>query len=58
MSVGKGRTSNDIIDLLHGLLDELARRLDADLATAVLREHGFNLSSVDELRQRLDGFRT
>jgi hypothetical protein len=51
-------STNDIIDLLHALLDEPARRLDADMATAVLREHGFNVSSVDELRQRLDGFRT
>jgi hypothetical protein len=51
-------STNDIIDLLLALLAELARRLDPDKATAVLREHGFNVSSVDELRQRLDGFRT
>ncbi len=53
-----GLSTNDIIDLLHGLLDELAKRLDPDMATAVLREHGFNVASVDELRQRLDGFHT
>ena len=40
------------------LLDELARRLDPDMAAAVLREHGFSVASVDELQRRLDGFRT
>jgi hypothetical protein len=51
-------STNDIIDLLLALLDEPARRLDPDMATAVLREHGFEVSSVDELRQRLDALRT
>jgi hypothetical protein len=32
-------STNDIIGLLLALLDELARRLDPDMATAVLREH-------------------
>jgi hypothetical protein len=39
-------STNDIIDVLLALLDELARRLDPDLDT------------VDELRQRLDALRT
>ena len=39
-------STNDIIDLLHALLDEPARRLDADMATAVLREHGLDRKSV------------
>ena len=58
MSGTEGRTTDEIIDELLALLDELARRLDPDIATAVLRAHGFNVSSMDELRQRLDGFRT
>ena len=51
-------STNDIVDALLALLDELARRLDPDMATAVLREHWFEVSSVDELRQRLDALRT
>ena len=58
MSGTEGRTTDEIIDELLALLDELARRLDPDMATAVLREHGFEVSSVDELRQRLDALRT
>jgi hypothetical protein len=38
-------STNDIVDALLALLDELARRLDPDMATAVLREHGFNVSA-------------
>jgi hypothetical protein len=53
-----GLSTNDIIDVLLALLDELAKRLDPDMATAVLREHGCNVSSVDELRQWLDALRT
>jgi hypothetical protein len=51
-------TTDEIIDELLALLDELARRLDPDMATAVLREHGFNVSSVDELRWWLVALRT
>jgi hypothetical protein len=51
-------SNNDIIGAMLALLDELARRLDPDMATAVLREHGFNVASVDELQRRLGGFRT
>jgi hypothetical protein len=40
------------------LLGELARRLDPDMAAAVLKEHGFKVSSVDELRHRLAPLRT
>jgi hypothetical protein len=52
------RTTDDIIDVLLALLDELAKRLDPDIATAVLREHGFEVSSVDELCQRRNEHRT
>jgi hypothetical protein len=51
------RDVNEIIDVMHVLLDELARRLDPDLATAVLREHGFKVSSVEELRWLINGVR-
>jgi hypothetical protein len=51
-------TTDEIIDVMLALLDELARRLGPDMAAAVLREHGFNLSSVDELRHQLDALRT
>ena len=58
MSGTEGRTTDEIIDRLLALLDELTKRLGPDMAAAVLREHGFNVSSMDELRQRLDEFRT
>lgn len=47
-----------IIATLLALLDALAKQLDPDMATAVLREHGFNVSSVDELRWRIGAYRT
>ena len=50
-------SNNDIVDAMLALLDELAKRLDPDMATAVLREDGFNIASVDELQRRIDGFR-
>lgn len=50
-------TIDEIIDELLVLLDELAKRLDPDDAVAVLKEHGFKVSSVDELRWLLNGLR-
>ena len=58
MSGGEIPTTDGIIAAMLALLDELAKRLDPDMTTAVLREHGFNVASVDELQRRLDGFRT
>jgi hypothetical protein len=51
-------TTDELVGGALALLDELARRLDPDMAAAVLREHGFSVASVDELQRRLDGFRT
>jgi hypothetical protein len=50
-------TLDEIIDELLVLLDELAKRLEPDDAVAVLKEHGFNVSSVDELRWLLNALR-
>jgi hypothetical protein len=49
--------TDEIIGAMLALLNELAKRLDPDKAAAVLREHGFKVSSVDELRRRLDALR-
>jgi hypothetical protein len=51
-------TTDEIIDKQLALLDELVKRLGPDMAAAVLREHGFEGSTVDEIRQRLDALRT
>jgi len=51
-------TTGGVIAAMLALLDELAKRLEPEVVTAVLREHGFNVASVDELQRRLDGFRT
>ena len=58
MSGAENRTTDEIIDRLLALLDELAKRLGPDMAAAVLREHGFEGSSVDEMRHQLDARRT
>jgi|GEM_PF-2864169 hypothetical protein len=54
MSAPELLTTDELIDGLLALLDELAKRLGPDMATAVLKEHGFKMSSVDALRWRID----
>jgi hypothetical protein len=58
VSAGCFKTTDEIIVEVLALLDELARRLGPDDTAAVLREHGFNVSTVDELRWLLDALRT
>jgi len=50
--------TDSIIAAMLALLGELSNRLDSQTAAAVLREHGFQVGSVDELRHRLDAIRT
>jgi len=57
MSGGEIPTTDSIIAAMLALLDELTKRLEPDMATAVLREHGFKVSRVDDLQRRLNGLR-
>ena len=57
MSGAETAMTDEIIGAMLALLDE-RQAARSRHAAAVLREHRFTVSSVDELRHRLDALRT
>jgi hypothetical protein len=50
-------TGDEIVDVLHELLDELAKRVGLNEPAAILGEHGLPVSTVAELYRWLDELR-